>query len=164
MARMEKYSYGVAYRDSAVLVNYILYTEFGFRQKKITGFNELILKKYHENRSQDEINERLQEKAGFILGYHYVTAKDIERIGNKFVDSRRAKMVGVDNEIQGEFEKYTRYTYDALMDMGFGKIRLIRMRYYIDKYSVELNTEGIEQCAQMLLDKLGLIIAFPEGF
>lgn len=164
MSRMERFSGGVAYHDSAILVNYILYTEFGFRQKKITEFNELILKKYRDNKSQDEINERLNEKADFIIGYHYVTGKDIEKTGNKFIDSKRMKMLDVDNDIQGEFEKYMRYSYDALMDMGFGKIRLIRFRYFAENYSKEVSARGIDAFASTLFDKIGLVIAYPEGF
>lgn len=164
MARMERFSYGVAYRDTAILVNYILYTEFGFRQKSISDFNTRILEKYKEDVSQDAINKRLMEKAGFIVGYHYVSGKDIEKIGNKFVDSRRARMLDVDNEIQGEFEKYTRYAYDTLMDLGYAKVRLMRFRYYMDKYSKEIDTKDIEKQAKELFEKIGLVIAFPDGF
>lgn len=164
MSRMEKFSGGLAYRDSAVLINYILYQEFGFRQKMITRFNELILKKYAENRTQDDVNARLKEKAGFIVGYHYVSCKDIEKTGNKFVDKKRMQMIDVDNDIQKEFEKYVRYTYDALMDLGYGKIRLVRMEYFIDKYSKGTSTEGVEEFAKILFDKIGLVVALPEGF
>lgn len=161
---MEKFSFGVAYRDSAVLINYILYKEFGFRQKKTTEFNDLILKNYNLDKSQDEINKRLKEKADFIIGYHYITINDIEKTGIKFVDSRRAKMLDIDNDIQGEFEKYTRFSYDALMDMGFGKVRLQRFRDFIESYSKNVQTRDIEKQADYLFEKMGLVIALPEGF
>ena len=65
---MKRFGVGVAYRDCAIMVNYMLYAEEGFRKAKLVKFNELVLTKYKESMedisvSLDELVKKAEEKS-----------------------------------------------------------------------------------------------------
>lgn len=164
LSRMKRFGVGVAYRDSAIMVNYLLYKEECFRESKLVGFNQLVLNKYKENKSIEDINRKLHIKAGFTLEPTEIKEKDIQKTGNALIDRQRIALINEDIMMQRETEKYVIYSYDALCDMGYGKKRLNRVRQYMHRYADAVTSEKIEEMQKELFDKVGLVIELPEGF
>ena len=164
MSRLNLYGVGVAYRDAAVLTNHILWKSEKFKTNQFVKFNELVNKKFQDNESLDEINKRLKRKANFTVSVSECTLADIPRTGNKAIDSIRVGMIDIDNEINDMTRKYILYTYDSLMDMGFGKTRLTRIKQKISEEITFIETATIELYQKELMDEIGLLIELPDGF
>ena len=164
MSRMNLYGVGVAYRNSAVLTNHILWKSEKFKTDQFVKFNELVNKKFNDDESLDEINKRLKRKANFTVSFSECTLDDIPRTGNKAIDTIRVGMIDIDNEVNDMTRKYILYAYDSLMDMGFGKTRLTRIKQKISEEITFIETETIEFYQKELMEEIGLLIELPDGF
>ena len=157
-----------SFTGMATLCNYILWKEEKWYQKKLVEYNAAVAV-YDQKLDSGEVTleqltERLWNKADFKVQYEKQTEKDIQARKNSFLYEMEKRLIESNNTINEIATRYFLMHFNVLMDMGYGKKRLVRNSDYINHYLGNVVTKDgsrIMDLHRELIDKAGIYVEMP---
>lgn len=154
-----------AFSGLSILCNYAIWKNENFRTTKLQEYNGLVAE--YESRymkgeiTVEEMSDRLNRKAGFTLTY--IPYTEIANTKNKALRWLSEKDNVSNNNVSETCIRYQLEHYNALMDMGFGKVRLERVKGYIQDMLNGLAELDIWSIRKELIDEAGVYIEMPAN-
>ena len=169
LAELKHKQNSAPYSGMAIMCNYILWRDYGFRAERIQRFNnsvnEYLQKIDNEEITLESIYKRLFEKSEFDIEFVQYEEKDI-RISkkNKYLYNLAKKEIEVNNEITGYSVKYLTIVFNHMMDLGFGKKRLEKLKTEIMDYfgKVDSGEIKVHRINKILIEN-GILIEMPSS-
>ena len=167
----------VAYRSPftmmSVYCNHVLFFEEKMSTPKLAEYNKLTREYYNSLEENNEILndllKRIEEKANFPIGFNPFTEDNIPKDMKKgsYVYELQKKVVEHNNMVNEMSVKYLACNFCALMDMGWGKIRLNRLKDRLNEILAEHESDDGDACLKMreeLIERAGLEIEMPKVY
>lgn len=149
----------------AIISNFVLWKVEKFTQNKLEKYNQLVneyyLKINNGDISLDSLADRLFQKAEFKIEFEPYTEDDIlVSRKDKYAYAWNKQNIEINNAINDSCREYLIICFNALMDMGYGKKRLGRVRVNVLE---TLNSSGgkVMGMHQELIDGVGIYIEKP---
>lgn len=164
-ANVRRKAASAPFTGMAILWNYVLWKTEGWYQKRLTEYNERVRHYYDSDPDIKVLSDRLFEKSEFTVEVQYHQEKD-----NQYKKSRRyrhdmeQKLMDAEDEINRCSQKYLLIHFNVLMDVGYGKKRLIRVKDAMNQKLKEVGDpmgKGAMEMKQELMDGVGIIIEMP---
>ena len=151
---------GATFTAVAALYNYVLWKTESMGPSVLARYNERVQTHYLETedpQALDTLNETLKEKAGF----------DITTVLNDTsgADTMERKVMEASDHIHIASRRCMLCYYAALMDMGYGKVRLNRVKAAIDRQLDDVEKgigPGAMDMRRELMEKTGIMIEMPK--
>lgn len=157
--------YTAPFTGMAIICNYTLWKTEGFTQNKLAKYNQIVDTYYQgiNGGSTDvkDLADRLYEKAEFKIEFAEYTEDDIlVSKKDKYAYSLNRQNIEINNTINKSCCEYLNVCFNALMDMGYGNMRLNRVRAAVTE---QLNNSGgkVMDLHQELIDGVGIYIEKP---
>lgn len=150
----------------SILCNYTLWKTEGWGRDRLVRYHELVNKYnqmlYDGDVTVDELRQRVEEKGGFPVKAEHIDTKNI-RMGNRFLREMTRSVINSENAIYEQAAQHLLEHYAALIDLGFGRKRLARIKEALNGLlekagSGELKVTDLQQ---EMLDKLQMEFESP---
>lgn len=164
-ANIRRKASSAPFTGMAILGNYILWKTEGWYQKRLAEYNQRVREYYDMDIDIKVLSNRLYKVAEFTVEVEYHKVHD-----NQYKESRRyrhsmeQKLMEAEDEINRCSQKYLLIHFNVLMDMGYGKKRLIRIKDALNQKLKEIADpmgEGAMEMRQELMNGVGIIIEMP---
>ena len=164
-ADVRKRASGASFTGMAILGNYVLWKTEGWYQKRLVEYNQRVRHYYDSDPDIKALSDRLFEKSEFTVEVQYHQEKD-----NQYKKSRRyrhdmeKKLMDAEDEINRCSQKYLLIHFNVLIDMGYGKKRLNRVKDAMNRKLTEVSDpmgEGAMEMRQELIYGVGIVIEMP---
>ena len=149
----------------AIISNYILWKTECWYQKRLAEYNQRVKAYYDADPDISELHDRLYNVADFTVEVEYHNAQDNRyKKSWRYRHSMEQKLMDAEDEINRCSQKYLLIHFNVLMDMGYGKKRLNRVK---DAMNLKLKEVGdpmgkdAMEMRQELIDGVGIIIEMP---
>lgn len=165
-ANVRKKASSAPFTGMAILCNYILWNEEGYGQKRLAEYNRRVAEYYISDPDIRKLSDRLMEKADFSVDVAYHDETDNRyRKTQKYRRDMQQKLMDAEDEINRCSQKYLLIHFNVLMDMGYAKKRLTRVKDALNKKLAEVSDpmgDSAMRMRQELIDKVGIIIEMPK--
>lgn len=164
-ANVRRKAASASFTGMAILGNYVLWKTEGWYQKRLAEYNQRVRKYYDADPDIKALSGRLFEKSEFTVEVQYHQEQD-----NRYKKSHRyrygmeQKLMDAEDEINRCSQKYLLIHFNVLMDLGYGKKRLIRVKDAMNQKLKEVGDpmgKGAMEMRQELMDGVGIIIEMP---
>ena len=165
MANVRRKAASAPFTGMAILGNYVLWKTEGWYQKRLVEYNERVGKYYDVDPDIRVLSDRLYDVTDFTVEVEYHKAQDNRyKKSHGYRHDMEQKLMDAEDEINRCSQKYLLIHFNVLMDMGYGKKRLIRVK---DAMNRKLKEAGdpmgkcVMEMRQELMDGVGIIIEMP---
>lgn len=126
-ANVRRKASSAPFTGMSILGNYILWKTEGWYQKRLAEYNERVREYYDTDPDIGVLSDRLYDVTDFTVEVKYHKAQDNRNKKSKsYRHSMEQKLMDAEDEINRCSQKYLLIHFDVLMDMGYGKKRLVR--------------------------------------
>ena len=161
-------SESTAFTGIATLCNYVLWHDEKWSQNKLieyhTAVTEYDRKFYDGEITIEQMSKRLWDKAGFTIEY-VPQAEEDTYLKNKFFRDMEQRTIKAGNIINEMSQQYLLIYFNVLMDSGYGKKRLNRVKDNLNKWlDITSKDTGkkIMDLHRELVDKVGIYVEMPD--
>lgn len=159
---LEKCQVGASFSVSCLINNWVLWKHFDFYPKILSEYNLKTREKWDAFQEEkiEEYNQKLDEVAKFRI--EYVKKNNSRKNANTYFQKLNKFMDESNDKINAEFQKYMICSMLALIDMGYGKIRLNRLNDLVIELFDEC-TVGKRSTMDLRkeMEDYGLVIEWP---
>ena len=149
----------------AILGNYVLWKTESWYQKRLVEYNERVRTYYEKDPDLEALSRRLNDTAGFTIEVQYHQPHDnCYKKTKKYRHDMEQKLMEAEDRINRCSQKYLLIHFSVLMDMGYGKKRLNRVKDAMNRKLTEISDpmgKGAMEMRQELMDGVGIIIEMP---
>lgn len=164
-ANVRKRAAGSSFTGMAILGNYILWKTEGWWQKRLGEYNERVKGYYDAEPSIHELSNRLYHTADFTVEVEErLRQGSSQKKSHRYRQQIKKKLMEAEDEISLYSQKYLLIHFNVLIDMGYGKKRLNRVKDAMNQKLKEINDpmgEGAMEMRQELIDNVGIYIEMP---
>ena len=161
-ANVRRKASSAPFTGMAILGNYILWKTEGWYQKRLAEYNERVREYYDMDIDIKVLSNRLYHVADFTVEVEYHKVQDNQyKKSQRYRHSMEQKLMDAEDEINRCSQKYMLIHFNVLMDMGYGKKRLIRVKDAMNRKLGEISDpmgKGAMEMRQELMDGVGIII------
>lgn len=165
-ANIRKKASGAPFTGMAILGNYILWKTEGWYQKHLAEYNERVKEYYDMDIDIKALSKRLYDAADFAVEVKYHKVQDNQcKKSQRYRQIMEQKLMDAEDEINRCSQKYLLIHFNALMDMGYGKKRLNRVKDAMNKKLNDIEDpmgEDAMKMRQELIDEMGIYIEMPK--
>ena len=163
LAGLKQRKYKLGYATCGTMYAYALWKKEGFTQGMIRKYSDLV-NGYWENFSDElvsRVQTELKKKAEIELEVEqwedYEKPKDYQA-------GYLWEMKQIDNQILRDHFRYNVCHYAALLDMGWGKKRLVRIADETNEYLQDesIKKKGVDMMWKELVEELGVFYDRPD--
>lgn len=166
--KLQKKAVSAPFTGMSVLCNHVLWKKEHMSQTKITEYNQLIAE-YEEKLEEgtvtrEELEERLWNKAEFDIKNYSMSSEDIEKATQKknFINQLAKIQIESFNIINEMSTRHLVIHFNVLMDMGYGKVRLTRVKDGLKEYLDHMKEKDVMEMRRELFDRFGIYIEMPN--
>ncbi len=164
-ANVRRKASSAPFTGMAILGNYILWKTEGWYQKRLAEYNERVREYYDMDIDLRVLSNRLYKAAEFTVEVEYHKAQDNRyKKSHRYRHSMKQKLMEAEDEINRCSQKYLLIHFNVLMDMGYGKKRLNRVKDAMNLKLKEVGDpmgKGAMEMRQELIDGVGIVIEMP---
>ena len=164
-ANVRRKASSAPFTGMAILGNYILWKTEGWYQKRLAEYNERVREYYDMDIDIKVLSNRLYKAAEFNVEVEYHKAQDNQyKKSRRYRHSMEQKLMEAEDEINLCSQKYQLIHFNVLIDMGYGKKRLNRVKDAMNRKLEEVSNpmgKGAMEMRQELMDGVGVIIEMP---
>lgn len=164
-ANVRRKAASAPFTGMAILGNYILWKTEGWGQKRLAEYNDRVKEYYDVEPDIWKLSDRLNKKADFTIEVAYHQESDNRyRKTKKYRRDMEQKLMDAEDEINRCSQKYLLIHFNVLMDMGFAKKCLTRVKDAMNKKLAEVSDPmgtGAMQMRRELMDGVGICIEMP---
>ncbi len=164
-ANVRRKASSAPFTGMAILGNYILWKTEGWYQKRLAEYNERVREYYDMDIDIKVLSNRLYKAAEFNVEVEYHKAQDNQyKKSRRYRHSMEQKLMEAEDEINLCSQKYLLIHFNVLIDMGYGKKRLNRVKDAMNRKLEEVSNpmgKGAMEMRQELMDGVGVIIEMP---
>lgn len=164
-ANLRRKAAGAPFTGMAILGNYVLWKTEGWYQKRLADYNGRVQHYYDSDPDIRELSNRLFEKSEFTVEVEYHKAQNNRyKKSHRYRHDMEQKLMDAEDEINRCSQKYLLIHFNVLMDMGYGKKRLIRVKDAMNRKLKETGDpmgKDVMALRQELMDGVGIIIEMP---
>ncbi len=161
-ANVRRKASSAPFTGMAILGNYILWKTEGWYQKRLAEYNERVREYYDMDIDIKVLSNRLYKAAEFNVEFEYHKAQDNQyKKSRRYRHSMEQKLMEAEDEINLCSQKYLLIHFNVLIDMGYGKKRLNRVKDAMNRKLEEVSNpmgKGAMEMRQELMDGVGVII------
>lgn len=166
VSKVRRRASSAPFTGMAILGNYILWYIEGWGQKRLAEYNNKVAEYYSQEYDMQALSDRLMNKAEFSVEVAYHSESDNRyKKSQKYRHSMEQKLMDAEDEINRCSQKYLLIHFNVLMDMGYGKKRLTRIKDAMNQKLREVSDPmgvGAMEMRQELMDGVGICIEMPE--
>lgn len=164
-ANVRRKASSAPFTGMAIMGNYILWKTEGWYQKRLAEYNQRVREYYDSDPDIRGLSERLFDKTDFTIEVECHKAQD-----NRYKKSQgyrynmEQKLMEAEDEINLCSQKYLLIHFNVLIDMGYGKKRLNRVKDAMNLKLKEVGDpmgKGAMEMRQELIDGVGIVIEMP---
>lgn len=164
-ANVRRKAASAPFTGMAILGNYILWKSEGWEQEQLAEYNEKVAEYYAIEPNIQELSDRLNDKADFTIevAYHSETDNRYKR-SEKYRRDMEQKLMDAEDEINRCSQKYLLIHFNVLIDMGYKKEHLNRIKDSLNTKLAEVSDSmgtGAMQMRRELMDGVGICIEMP---
>lgn len=164
-ANVRRKASSAPFTGMAILGNYILWKTEGWGQKRLAKYNAKVAEYYSAEPDVQKLSNRLNHKADFTIEVVYHSENDNRyQKSKKYRYSMEQKLMDAEDEINRCSQKYLLIHFNVLMDMGYGKARLTRIKDAMNEKLKENSDPmgtGAMEMRRELMDGVGICIEMP---
>lgn len=164
-ANVRRKAASAPFTGMAILGNYVLWKTEGWYQKRLDEYNQRVRDYYDSDPDIRRLSERLFDKTDFTVEVQYHQKQDNRyKKSGGYRHSMEQKLMEAEDEINRCSQKYLLIHFNVLMDMGYGKKRLNRVKDAMNRKLTEVSDpmgEGAMEMRQELMDGVGIIVEMP---
>ena len=165
VSKMRSKATSAPFTTMSVLSNWTLWKTEGWGNIRLADYNQRVADYYAEEYDMTALSDRLMQKADFSVEVKYHTYDDnCYKKSKKYRHTMEQKLMEADDEINRCSQKYLLIHFNVLMDMGYGKIRLNRvkdaMNENLNQYRSDIDI-SVMDWRRELVEKVGIYIEMP---
>lgn len=164
-ANVRRKAASAPFTGMAILGNYVLWKTEGWRQKRLAEYNERVRYYYNSDPDIKVLSDRLFEKSEFTVEVRYHQEQDNRyKKSHRYHHDMEKKLMDAEDEINRCSQKYLLIHFNVLMDMGYGRKRLIRVKDAMNQMLEDIGDpmgKDAMVLRQELMDGVGIIIEMP---
>lgn len=161
-------SEATAFTGIDVLCNYTLWHDEKWTQKELVEYHTAVMeydRKFYDGEiTIEQMSKRLWDKAEFTIEYVPQTEEGTY-LKSKFQRDMELRTIKAGNIINEISQQYLLIFFNVLMDSGYGKKRLNRVKDNINKWlDIASKDTGkkIMDLHRELVDKVGIYVEMPD--
>ncbi len=164
MAKLKESQLSAPHSGMAIMLNYILWENYGYRHERLSKFNESVneyIRKYDDMEIEvEDLQKILYDKAEFTIEYVPATEKDISvSKKNKYLYNLAKQEIEINNQINSYSTLYILSALNVMIDNKFGKSRLEKLKDEMNQFLKDVDSGLIKTMeVHMFLAKNGIII------
>lgn len=165
LRRRKETCYSAPFTGMAIICNWVLWKVEGFTQGKLEKYNQMVDVYYQVLNggevTVENLDNRLFQKAEFKIEFEEYTESDIlVTRKDKYAYAWNKQNIEVNNKINQSCREYLLVCFNVLMDMGYGRKRLERVRANVVD-TINTTAGKVMGLHQELIDGVGIYIEKP---
>lgn len=165
--KLQKKADKAPFTGLSILCNYVLWKKEHMSRSKLTEYNQIV-QEYDvgiENGSvtRDFLEQRLWDKAEFDVKSYQMSEEEIQKQTSKNGFKQKILRMNIENMniVNKLSTQHLLIHFNALIDMGYGKVRLNRVKDEIKAYLDDVGNTDVMALRKELFDKVGIYIEMP---
>lgn len=164
-ANVRRKAASAPFTGMAILGNYVLWKTEGWYQKRLAEYNDRVKDYYDADPDIEALSDRLFEKSEFTVEVQYHQEQDNHyKKSHRYRHEMEKKLMDAEDEINRCSQKYLLIHFNVLIDLGYGRKRLIRVKDAMNQKLKEIGDPmgmGAMEMRQELIDGVGIVIEMP---
>lgn len=165
--KLQKKADKAPFTGLSILCNYVLWKKEHMSRSKLAEYNKIVAE-YDAGMEQgtvtrEYLEQRLWDKADFDIKSYQLSEEEIKKQTNKNGFRQQLTRMNMENlNIVNKLStQHLLIHFNALIDMGYGKVRLNRVKDEIKVYLDDVGNTDVMALRKELFDKVGIYIEMP---